>query len=116
MASSLDRRSSRLRGAGRPCTDLYCYSKARGQTFPCIAAPGIDKLVIRVIVNGAHDTFSPEQRSRRTLTHSTLNLPIRSASEADTVWREGSVGSGRRPDMDASRRFIARRIIDQRNA
>ena len=65
MASSLDRRTS-LRGsavtAGSVLSCTAIARKAGGQTVPGIAAPVIDKLVIRVIVDGAHDVFIPEQK------------------------------------------------------
>jgi hypothetical protein len=48
--------------AGSVLTCTAIARKAGGQTVPRIAAPVIDKLVVRVIVDGAHDVFIPEQK------------------------------------------------------
>ena len=66
MASSLARRTF-LRGSvvtgGSLLSCTAIARKAGGQTVPGIAAPVIGKLVIRVIVDGAHDVFIPEQKA-----------------------------------------------------
>src|SRR5262245_20420447 len=65
MASSLNRRtflrgSAFAAGTGLTCTALS--RTASGAPTPRIEAPVVDKLVIRVLVDGQHDIFIPEQK------------------------------------------------------
>jgi 7,8-dihydropterin-6-yl-methyl-4-(beta-D-ribofuranosyl)aminobenzene 5'-phosphate synthase len=65
MTSSLNRRtflrgSALAAGTGLTCTALV--RTASGETVPRIEPPLVDKLVIRVLVDGQHDIFIPEQK------------------------------------------------------
>lgn len=66
MTSLLDRRSflrsSALAAAGSTLTCTGLVRSASGQTTPRIVPPLVDKLVIRVLVDGQHDIFIPEQK------------------------------------------------------
>ena len=65
MTTPLDRRTF-LRGsavaAGSALTCTAMVRTAAGDVVPRIEAPLVDKLVIRVVVDGAHDIFIPEQK------------------------------------------------------
>src|SRR5712672_87986 len=65
MSKPLDRRTF-LRGsavaAGSALTCTAMVRTAAGEVVPRIEAPLVDKLVIRVVVDGAHDIFIPEQK------------------------------------------------------
>src|SRR5262245_43639375 len=65
MTSSFNRRTF-LRGSALAAgSDLTCTGLVRtasGQSTPRIAVPEVDKLVIRVLVDGQHDIFIPEQK------------------------------------------------------
>jgi len=65
MTTTLDRRTF-LRGsavaAGSALTCTAMVRTAAGEVVPRIEAPLVDKLVIRVVVDGAHDIFIPEQK------------------------------------------------------
>jgi 7,8-dihydropterin-6-yl-methyl-4-(beta-D-ribofuranosyl)aminobenzene 5'-phosphate synthase len=65
MTWSLNRRTF-LRGsalaAGSSLTCTALVRTASGQSTPRIAAPEVDKLVIRVLVDGQHDIFIAEQK------------------------------------------------------
>jgi 7,8-dihydropterin-6-yl-methyl-4-(beta-D-ribofuranosyl)aminobenzene 5'-phosphate synthase len=65
MTKPLDRRTF-LRGsavtAGSALTCTAMVRTAAGEVVPRIEAPLVDKLVIRVVVDGAHDIFIPEQK------------------------------------------------------
>jgi 7,8-dihydropterin-6-yl-methyl-4-(beta-D-ribofuranosyl)aminobenzene 5'-phosphate synthase len=63
MTSSLNRRTflcDSALAATLTCTALV--RSAAGQTTPRIEVPLVDKLVIRVLVDGQHDIFIPEQK------------------------------------------------------
>ena len=65
MAQSLDRRTFLRTSAVAAGTVLTCTALGRnaaGEPVTKIEAPLVDKLVIRVIVDGAHDIFIPEQK------------------------------------------------------
>src|SRR5260370_1367915 len=65
MTKAVDRRTL-LRGsavaAGSALTCTAMVETAAGDVVPRIEAPLVDKLVIRVVVDGAHDIFIPEQK------------------------------------------------------
>jgi 7,8-dihydropterin-6-yl-methyl-4-(beta-D-ribofuranosyl)aminobenzene 5'-phosphate synthase len=64
MMSSLNRRTF-LCGSTLAASSLTCTGIARtasGQTTARITPPEVDKLVIRVLVDGQHDVFIPEQK------------------------------------------------------
>lgn len=65
MTFSLDRRtflrgSAVTAGSGLTCTAMV--STASGEVVPRIEPPLVDKLVVRVVIDGAHDIFIPEQK------------------------------------------------------
>jgi 7,8-dihydropterin-6-yl-methyl-4-(beta-D-ribofuranosyl)aminobenzene 5'-phosphate synthase len=65
MTASLDRRaflrsSAVAAGAALTCTAMV--RTAAGEVVPRIEPPLVDKLEIRVVVDGAHDIFIPEQK------------------------------------------------------
>ena len=64
MTSLLDRRSflrsSALAAAGSTLTCTALVRSASGETMPRIEPPVVDKLVIRVLVDGQHDIFIPD--------------------------------------------------------
>lgn len=65
MAPSLDRRSFLHRSALIAGSLLTCTAlthTAAGQSAPRIDPPVVDRLVLRVVVDGAHDIFIPEQK------------------------------------------------------
>src|ERR1700755_593005 len=65
MVQSFDRRAFLRTSAVTAGTVLTCAALGRnaaGQAVPRIEAPLVDKLVIRVVVDGAHDIFIPEQK------------------------------------------------------
>jgi 7,8-dihydropterin-6-yl-methyl-4-(beta-D-ribofuranosyl)aminobenzene 5'-phosphate synthase len=65
MSQSLPRRAflrTSLTAAGSALTCTALWRNAAGQPVPKIDAPLVDKLVIRVIVDGAHDLFIPDQK------------------------------------------------------
>jgi len=65
MVQSFDRRAFLRTSAVAAGTVLTCTALGRnaaGQAVPKIEAPLVDKLVIRVVVDGAHDIFIPEQK------------------------------------------------------
>src|SRR5260370_18070693 len=65
MTKAVDRRTL-LRGsavaAGSALTWTAMVRTAAGEVVPRIEAPLVDKLLIRVVVDGAHDIFIPEQK------------------------------------------------------
>lgn len=64
MVASLNRRTF-LYGSALAVNSLTCTGIVRtasGQTTARITPPEIDKLVIRVLVDGQHDVFIPEQK------------------------------------------------------
>src|SRR5260370_25098544 len=54
------RGSALTAGSTLTCTGLV--RTASGQITPRVAVPEVDKLVIRVLVDGQHDIFIPEQK------------------------------------------------------
>ena len=58
---SLDRRAFLRASAGSALTCTAMVRTAAGAVVPRIEAPVVDKLVIQVIVDGAHDIFIPAQ-------------------------------------------------------
>src|SRR5215470_9825064 len=65
MAQSIDRRAflrTSMTAAGTLLTCTALGRNAAGQAVPKIEAPLVDKLVIRVVVDGAHDIFIPDQK------------------------------------------------------
>src|SRR5260370_38001346 len=65
MVSSLDRRTflrSSAVAAGSALTCTAMVRTAAGEVVPRIDAPLVDKLAIRVVVDGAHAIFIPEQK------------------------------------------------------
>jgi 7,8-dihydropterin-6-yl-methyl-4-(beta-D-ribofuranosyl)aminobenzene 5'-phosphate synthase len=65
MGQPFDRRSFLRTSAVAAGSVLTCNALVRnaaGEPVPRIEAPLVDKLVIRVIVDGAHDIFIPEQK------------------------------------------------------
>jgi 7,8-dihydropterin-6-yl-methyl-4-(beta-D-ribofuranosyl)aminobenzene 5'-phosphate synthase len=66
MVSTLDRRAFLRSSALAAGSALTCTALARtaaGQAVPRIEPPVVDKLDVRVIVDGAHDVFIPEQKA-----------------------------------------------------
>ena len=65
MTASLDRRAFLRRSAFAAGAALSCTAMVRnaaGALVPRIEAPVVDKLVIQVVVDGAHDIFIPPQK------------------------------------------------------
>ena len=65
MTTPLDRRTFLCGSAVAAGSALTCTAMVRtaaGEVVPRIEAPLVDKLVIQVVVDGAHDIFIPEQK------------------------------------------------------